>query len=567
MQTEPDVSLRAAHAAYQQGDWPRAADVYQSLVDDDPDDLEALDGLAQAKWWMCEIDLAVELRERAYAGFRRLGDVCRAADIALWLSVEYSSSYASAAVADGWFRRAERLLVDTPLCAAQVEVEVGRGRRAPDAEQAESHYARAAELARELGSTDLEIRALTQIGVLQVSLGRVEEGMALLDECMAAATGGEMHDPWQIGGTCCMMLSACDQLSDLDRAAQWCRVVTDFTRRRKYTPLFAWCRSIYAGVLIATGEWQRAEIELQESLETYAGHGHPRPAGWTSTDAAGRPMSMYPLARLAELRLRQGRLEEATQLIAGQENHVRAVATAIALDIERSELDRAEQRLEHRLAGIEPDHPAAAPLLPLLVSVRLRRGDMAGAADAVERLLELARALGRETLVGVAELRAADVSAAREDGASIAHLEVALEIFHRLGMPHEQAKARLALARELARRGSDKLAVDEARAALEICERLGALREADEAAAQLRSLGVSGRTGVRGLGELTTREREVLELLGHGLSNPEIAQRLFISPKTAEHHVSRILRKLNLRSRQEATAYAVRHFAQESGRK
>jgi DNA-binding NarL/FixJ family response regulator len=103
----------------------------------------------------------------------------------------------------------------------------------------------------------------------------------------------------------------------------------------------------------------------------------------------------------------------------------------------------------------------------------------------------------------------------------------------------------------------------EARAALEAFARLEAARDVDAATAVLRSLGVRSSTGGKGGGPLSKREGEVLELLGHGLSNPEISDRLFISRKTVEHHVGNILSKLGLRTRGEATAYAARAKAGE----
>ncbi len=105
-------------------------------------------------------------------------------------------------------------------------------------------------------------------------------------------------------------------------------------------------------------------------------------------------------------------------------------------------------------------------------------------------------------------------------------------------------------------------AAHEARLALASFEELGASRDADAAAGLLRELGAAGgRAWPKGHGTLTKRETEVVSLLAAGLSNAEIAERLYISPRTAEHHVASILSKLGLRSRAEAAAYAVRELA------
>jgi len=121
----------------------------------------------------------------------------------------------------------------------------------------------------------------------------------------------------------------------------------------------------------------------------------------------------------------------------------------------------------------------------------------------------------------------------------------------------ELARTRLEMARALSGRAPE-VAVAEARAAMEDFERLEAARHADAAGALLRSLGTPVRTGPKGVGALTRREAKVLELVGAGLSNPEIAERLYITRKTVEHHVGNLLAKLGLRNRAEAAAWATR---------
>jgi DNA-binding NarL/FixJ family response regulator len=131
-------------------------------------------------------------------------------------------------------------------------------------------------------------------------------------------------------------------------------------------------------------------------------------------------------------------------------------------------------------------------------------------------------------------------------------------------MPLEAGRTHLLLADALADGAPDE-AVGEARAAAAAFDGLGAARLADAARARLRALGVrASPSGPRSLALLTRRELEVLALLADGLSNKDIAARLYLTRKTVEHHVHNVLVKLDLRNRAEAAAFAVRHGPAES---
>ena len=194
----------------------------------------------------------------------------------------------------------------------------------------------------------------------------------------------------------------------------------------------------------------------------------------------------------------------------------------------------------------------------LLGIAELSAGDPDAALEVAARLTKVAASGCAIATARAARLEGSVQQITGESDAARSRLETSLAEFARLGMPLEAARTRLLLA-ELDGEDSPEIAADEARVALTAFESLGAVRDADRAASLLRDLGVSAsRAGPRRLQPLTKREQEVLGLLGEGLSNADIAGRLYISPRTAEQHVARILAKLGLDNRTEAAAEALR---------
>ena len=253
----------------------------------------------------------------------------------------------------------------------------------------------------------------------------------------------------------------------------------------------------------------------------------------------------------------QGRVEEAERLLAGTEDLPEAARAWVAVHRIRGELAVAAALLLRRLNQVG-DTVAAIPLLSLLVEVQLEQGLGDDAAASAERLGAISSRSRHPRYLAMFDLAQARVALVKGDPSARDRLESALAAFGRLELPLDEARVRIELARALEEDGPE-LATREGRLAVEAFERLGASREADEAAALVRQWGGPARTGPKLEGRLTKREREVLALLGEGLSNAGIAARLYISTKTAGHHVSSVLGKLHLNSRSEAAAFALRH--------
>ncbi|MCC7447359.1 MAG: hypothetical protein IT324_08090 [Anaerolineae bacterium] len=531
--------IQAGQIALTTAHWPLAKQHFEAVLAED-DLPEAHDGLGIALWWLNAISASHEQRMAAFVGFKHSGDLRRAGRIAAWLAREQVFLYTNSSAMKGWFARAERLLSSIDPCPEQGWLALMRGSMLEPPEQLAQTAQTAAEIAQTFADANLEAFALAFKGMALVALGSIADGMTCLDEAMTMATSGEVRDFMTISEVFCVTLSACELAGDLTRCEHWCQAAAQFAERYSCPFLAAYCRTTYGSLQVAAGRWQEAETTLTDAIRLF--------------DAGHRGLRVQAVIKLAELRVYQGKLEEAEVLLTGYEDNPAVVAPLARLYTARQQIEQARALLDQALQAVDPPRLEHLPLLFLLVEVALLQNDLNTAQQAIAALRRLAAATQSDVLLAQVALVEGQVKQRLGSADAQGCFQAAVTRLQTQDNSLLAGRARFEMAQCLS--ATDRAgAVTWARAALATFERIGAQHDAAQAANLVRQLGGVVRPAMRTQAILTERENEILALVAKGLTNRDIAERLVISPKTVESHVSQILGKLGVRRRAEAIAF------------
>jgi LuxR family transcriptional regulator, maltose regulon positive regulatory protein len=546
--------LDAGWAALSGGDWERARAAFEeSLAEGETP--EALEGMGWVGHMLNEDRLTFDARERAYRLYLERGDKASAARIAAWLAADCLLFRGEPAVANGWLQRAHSLIDGLEAGVDHGWLAIHEGYMAvaldEDTVKARRLAARAVELGRAFGAPELEMLGLGLEGRALVSEGELEEGMRRLDEATTVALQGEARLLYCVAWACCYLISACERVRDYERATQWCARVGEFCSQHDIF-LLNTCRAHYASVLTWQGRWDEAESQLSAAV---GGLQSSRP-----------PMVGDALARLGELRRRQGRLDDADELFARTETHSLSLLGRAALALDRDQPSEAVELADRYLRRFrDPTRVERSAGLEITIKALARLGEHEHATEALAELREIAaRAPTRPLLAAVCSSEGTLAAARGDHDAARRSFEDALDLLAASDARFESARVRLDHAATLSALGRHDRARREIAAALAGFQELGADGESARAEAMLGKLRRTHTTlpaDLAGtpLGELSKRELEVLSLVAEGLTNNDIAQRLVLSEHTVNRHVANILRKLGLPSRAAAASLAGRH--------
>ncbi|MET0896257.1 MAG: LuxR C-terminal-related transcriptional regulator [Acidimicrobiia bacterium] len=533
-------ALSVVREALNRQDWSAAlAAANASAVSTPIEHAERDDLLASASWWLGRLDECIDARERAYRAYDELGEDRRAGQCAVWLW-EHHGMRGRPSAAAGWLRRARRSLEAEPdsvehaaLLLREAEVAHGRG----DLDVALDLGQRVIALGRELRAPDIEAEALQTAARVLIDQGRVDEGMAHLDEAMLFAVEGRLG-PYSTGKVYCSLISACEQLGDLDRASEWTDATLRWSQRHPFAIFPGICRVHRAVVLKRRGALNDAEHEAIRACDELVG------------SHLGNTASAY--AQVGDIRRRLGDLAGAEVAFdRARELCGRPCGDVALLRLAQGRTDAALAVVTECLEQTPTNRLARAELLPVLVHVAIAADDLDRADGANAELEQITEVFDTPMLRAVlCSTRGRLLLAHHDAAAARAALLDALDRWQMLRVPYEEATTRTLLGEALRQSGEAKAANASFSAAAALFEHIGA---------QLDARQVTDGARVPHPDGLTDREIEVLRLVATGKTNSEIASDLYLSVKTVSRHLSNIFTKIGVSSRSSATAYAFEH--------
>ncbi|HEY6772314.1 MAG TPA: LuxR C-terminal-related transcriptional regulator [Solirubrobacterales bacterium] len=531
--------------AYARQAWSEA---YESLIEAersaplDPRDVEVL---ATSAYMLGREREYYELMERAYRGHLEVEDSLPAVRCAFWLGTNLSIS-GELGRASGWFGRADRLLeregTDCVERGYLAFTRIFEHEADGDLEGAAAASAEAAAVGERFGDPDLMAFGAFTEGEALIRLGRLREGLALLDLAMVAVLAGELS-PVASGLVYCGVIIACEEAHDVRRAREWTTALSDWCKAQPDLVAFTGrCLVHRAQIMRLDGSWEDAIEEARRAADRCLQGENPVAAGeahyqrgevhrlrgeHAEAEAAYRDASANgcePQPGLALLRLAQGNQKAADAAMR------RAVSEAKG-PAKRARLLPAHVEVMAALENL-PEAERASAELDALAEAEEKPGALGAMAAQARGTVEIGSGRPQEAL---ASLRRAD------------------EIWHQLKAPYESARARELIGLACRRLGDDDSAELELQAARETFARLGAAGDL------ARIEGPSGLGRSPDSHELSKRELQVLRLLSGGETNKEIAADLVLSVRTVDRHVSNIYAKLGVSSRAAAVSYAHEH--------
>jgi DNA-binding CsgD family transcriptional regulator len=482
--------------------------------------------------------------ERAYRIHLDAGAPIAAVRCAFWIGVNLAQR-GEMGGAGGWLGRAQRLLesegTDSVEAGYLLLPLVFQQEAGGDLEAAAATAAEAAAMGERFNDPDLFALAAHERGHVLIRLGRLQEGVALLDGAMVAVTAGELS-PIVSGIVYCGAILACRDAHELRRAQEWTDALTDWCQRQPDLVAFTGrCLVHRAQIMQLHGAWSEALAE--------AGRAEQRCLRGENAEAAGE--ACYQQGEIHRLRGEFRAAEEAYREASGQGWEPQPGFALMRLAQGKAQ---SAERAIRRVEGETSEPGKRSGILPAYVEIMLFVDDLEAARDACGELDALAAGHDDGALEAMAAQARGAVELADGHGrAALASLRRAFEVWRRFEAPYEAARTRELLGHACRELGDEDAAMLELEAARDAFASLAAATDLTRVGMLLDVAGAIDSHG------LTRRELEVLRHVAAGKTNKAIAAELVLSARTVDRHVSNIYAKLSVSSRAAATAYAHEH--------